>query len=116
MSLEPGSTTLDSTESVRDLWTPWRVLINPQADFSQANFAVAAAIDGNPNDANTGWAVSPATGVTHWATFEAKEPFGKPGGTRVTVKLIHRYQNTFLPGRFRLSVTKLARQALPERH
>jgi hypothetical protein len=83
-------------------------LQNPKADFMQQGFDIARTIDGRA-DRNTGWAVSPATGVTHWATYEAKEPFGKPGGTRVTVKLIHRFQNTYLPGRFRLSVTTLKR-------
>ena len=45
-------------------------LANALADFSQASFEVAKAIDGSPNDPDSGWAVSPATGVIHWATFE----------------------------------------------
>ena len=85
-------------------------LQNPQADFSQEGFNVNLAVDGNL-DPNQGWAVSPATGVTHWATFETKEPAGKgkPGGTVLTFTLTHRFNTTYLPGRFRLSVTRLAR-------
>ena len=56
----------------------------PLADFAQANFEVAKAIDGNSADPVGGWAVSPATGVVHWATFETKEPVGKAGGTVLT--------------------------------
>jgi hypothetical protein len=48
--------------------------------------------------------------VAHWATFETKEPVGKPGGTRITIKLHHRFNMPqFLIGRFRLSVTRVPR-------
>ena len=40
------------------------------ADFSQAGFEIAKAIDGVRNNPGNGWAVAPATGTTHWATFE----------------------------------------------
>lgn len=82
-------------------------LQNPLADFSQDGFEVAKAADGNSNDAAGGWAVSPATGVIHWATFETKEAVGKPGGTVLTFKLHHKYAgNVYQLGRFRLSVTR----------
>ena len=55
-------------------------LQNALADFSQANFDVAKAIDGNANDQGNGWAVSPATGMTHWATFETAQPSAAPAG------------------------------------
>ena len=82
-------------------------LQNPLADFSQDGFEVARAADGNSNDAAGGWAVSPVTGVIHWATFETKEAVGTPGGTVLTFKLHHKYAgNVYQLGRFRLSVTR----------
>ncbi|MFO0908575.1 MAG: DUF1549 domain-containing protein [Isosphaeraceae bacterium] len=83
-------------------------LQNAKADFNQQGFDIAQTIDGRPNP-QRGWAVSPATGVTHWATFEAKEPVGKPGGTILTVKMFHRFNANYLPGRFRVSLTRLPR-------
>ena len=85
------------------------MLQNPLADFSQATFDVKNAVDGQPNPGK-GWAVSPATGVTHWATFETKEAVGAAGGTVLTVTLHHKFNSPgYLPGRFRVSVTTLAR-------
>jgi WD40 repeat protein len=93
-------------------------LQNALADFTQANFDVKSAIDGR-RDAQKGWAVSPATGVTHWATFETKEAVGASGGTVLTFTLHHRFGKGFMPGRFRISVTKIARPVglgLPEEY
>lgn len=85
-------------------------LENPLADFSQEGFPVANAIDGDATNQGTGWAVSPATGVVHWASFEAAEPIGAEGGTVVTIKLNHYFnQPPFTLGRFRLSVTRVAK-------
>jgi WD40 repeat protein len=81
-------------------------LANALADFSQASFEVAKAIDGSPEDPANGWAVSPATGVIHWATFETTAPLGGTGGTVLTVKMHHRYSEAWTLGRFRLSVTR----------
>jgi mono/diheme cytochrome c family protein len=81
------------------------VLQNAKADFSQATFEVAKAINGTP-DNNTGWAVSPATGVTHWATFETKEPLGYDGGTVLTITMKHTFNSPdYMLARFRISVT-----------
>jgi WD40 repeat protein/mono/diheme cytochrome c family protein len=80
-------------------------LQNARADFSQQNFEVAKAINGAP-DNGTGWAVSPATGVTHWATFETKEPLGFEGGTVLTITMKHTFNTAdFMLARFRISVT-----------
>ena len=57
-------------------------LQNPLASFSQEGFSAAAAIDGNAKNPASGWAIHPALGVTHWATFEASEPVGRPVGPR----------------------------------
>jgi WD40 repeat protein len=85
-------------------------LETPLADFNQANFEVAKAIDGNPNDLGGGWAISPSTGVVHWATFETKDPIGKPGGTILTFQFHHKFVgNVYSIGRFRLSLTRVAR-------
>jgi WD40 repeat protein/mono/diheme cytochrome c family protein len=82
----------------------------PLADFSQEGFGVDLAVDGDLTNQGTGWAVSPTTGTTHWATFETKEPVGKAGGTRITIKLHHRFNAPqYLLGRFRLSVTRVPR-------
>ena len=79
------------------------------ADFTQDNFDVAKAIDGSSADPASGWAVSPATGVTHWATFETTEPIGGPGGTVLTFKLHHKFGDAWTLGRFRLSATRGAK-------
>jgi hypothetical protein len=84
-------------------------LQNPLADFSQENFPIAKAIDGNRDDPGSGWAVSPATGQIHWATFETKEAVGHQGGTVLTIHLRQMYQNIYMLGRFRLSVTRVPR-------
>ena len=81
-------------------------LEKPLADFSQANFEVAKAVDGETRDPSSGWAVAPATGVVHWATFETATPVGKPGGSLLSFRLHHRYNNEWTLGRFRLSITR----------
>jgi hypothetical protein len=81
-------------------------LTNALTDFSQENLQIAKVIDGNSDDPGNGWAVHPATGVTHWATFETTEPIGATGGTTLTIKLHHKFSNEWTLGRFRLSVTR----------
>ena len=83
-------------------------LVTPMADFNQQNYEIARAVDGDTNNQGTGWAISPATGVVHWATFEAEQPIGAEGGTVLTFKLHQRFNgNKHTIGRFRLSVTTL---------
>jgi hypothetical protein len=81
-------------------------LIGALADFSQDNLEVAKAIDGSLNDPGNGWAIAPASGQIHWATFETAEPVGGAGGTLLTFKMHHRFGNAWTLGRFRLSVTR----------
>ena len=93
-------------------------LVVPLADFSQATFEIAKAIDGRP-EKTKGWAVSPAYGVTHWATFETKEPIGAAGGTALSFALHHQFGKGFMPGHFRISVTTLPKPVglgLPENY
>jgi hypothetical protein len=78
-------------------------LQNAQADFSQASYAVAGAIDGNPT---TGWAISPAMGKPHQAYFELKSPLTHPAVTELTIMMLQQYAGKeHNIGRFRLSVT-----------
>jgi hypothetical protein len=85
-------------------------LQTPLADFSQEGYDVSQAIDGDTTNQGTGWAVSPTTGIPHWATFETKEPLGKAGKTILTIKLHHRFNAPqFTLGKFRLSITRVSR-------
>ncbi len=84
-----------------------------EADFSQATFPIANAID---DKANTGWAVSGHEKAANYAaafTFAAPIPGGP--GTKVVVKMQHQSQ---FPqhniGRFRLSLTTAAKPSLSE--
>ncbi len=87
------------------------------ADFSQASFDVKNLIDGKTNPGK-GWAVSPFTSQTHWATFETKEAVGGAGGSVLTVTMHHKFNSPgYLAGRFRISVTTLPKPvglSLPE--
>jgi WD40 repeat protein len=92
-------------------------LEKPTSDFNQENLDIAKAVDGSTNDPGNGWAVAPATGVTHWATFETHEPIGSAGGSVLTFKLHHKFADQWTLGRFRLSVTKSSKPvglSLPE--
>ncbi|WP_373652508.1 PSD1 and planctomycete cytochrome C domain-containing protein [Schlesneria sp. DSM 10557] len=77
-------------------------LVSAKATFEQNGLPVAAAIDGDPASA---WAVDPEFGKGHAAVFIAKEPFGFPEGTRVTVTLKYNTNVHHSIGRPRLSVS-----------
>gem|GEM_PF-1823473 len=78
-------------------------LQNASADFSQASFDVAAAIDGNPA---TGWAVDPQTGKDHTAVFETQNDVSIPGGAILSFSFDQQYADgKHQLGKFRLSVT-----------
>jgi hypothetical protein len=88
-------------------------LHQPKASFEQDNFGIGAAIDNNPNSGSTGWAVSPAVGLTHWATFETKEPLGYEGGTRLRFELHQNFNSKeHAIGRFRISLTTSGKPGL----
>lgn len=81
-------------------------LQNAMAAFSQGNYDVATAIDGQRPGTNNGWALAGQTGQSHNATFEAKEAFGHDGGTTLLFTLDQQYNGrNHTIGRFRLSVT-----------
>lgn len=81
-------------------------LQKPLADFSQDNYGVGTAIDGKTPGQNNGWAISPKTGVTHWATFQIAEDSRLDEPSVLTFKLVQRYTDKMHSiGRFRISVT-----------
>jgi hypothetical protein len=91
-------------------------LENPSADFSQDNWHVGGAIDGNDQ---TGWAVMPQLGKAHEALFETKADAGYEGGSLLTITISQQYPDgKHLLGKFRLSVTDgsrpLTRPKLPD--
>ena len=75
------------------------------ADFGQSGYAVAGAIDGNPQ---SGWAISPQFGKDHWAVFEFKEPIVVDGGARLSLVLDHQFDDMHTVGKFRVAVTSSA--------
>jgi hypothetical protein len=79
-------------------------LQSARADFSQEGFPVTSTIDGN---SETGWAILPQAGLSHWALFDATSPVGGNGGTILTFMLDHQspQEEKNLIGRFRISVT-----------
>jgi mono/diheme cytochrome c family protein len=79
-------------------------LASARVDHSQKGFAPELALNDNPAD---GWAVAPQFGQRHVAVFEAKEPFGMEGGTRLAITLDQAYAKAAPHniGCFRLSVS-----------
>ena len=81
-------------------------LQNPSADFSQKNWPIAAAIDGDPQ---TGWAIIPETNQPHVAVFETKETLNFAPGTKLNFTLDQQYGTEHTIGHFRLSATSSPR-------
>ncbi len=78
-------------------------LRNASADFSQVDYNVRGALDGN---STTGWAVWPKLNKDHVAVFDTAEEVGDGQATRLTVQLSHQWSGEkYLLGRFRLSFT-----------
>ena len=83
------------------------------ADYSQANYEIAKAIDGTVANSN-GWAVDgPTRKENATAMFIAAEPFGFEGGTELRFRLRHEAGfSTHGVGRPRLSITSDALDTL----
>jgi hypothetical protein len=77
-------------------------LQNATTDFSQGDFAVEGAIDGNPK---TGWAIGDQKGKTHQAVFETISPTGFTGGTWLEIRLRQEHGGQHTIGKFRISAT-----------
>jgi hypothetical protein len=81
-------------------------LVDAQADFSQENYDVSTAVDGQNGDNNNGWAISPEAGKPHHAVFAFKDPIQSEFGAKLKLSLMQNYSgNNFSLGRFRISVT-----------
>lgn len=89
-------------------------LTSARADFGQADYGAAAAIDGNPA---TGWAIMPQAGKQHEAIFAFQEPLAG-GPLTLSIALDQQYPGKdHNLGRFRLSVTSTPmpnREGIPE--
>ncbi|CAN5349479.1 PSD1 and planctomycete cytochrome C domain-containing protein [soil metagenome] len=87
-----------------------------EADFSEAGWGIARAIDGDPA---TSWGIYPAVGQPHRAIFTFAKPMGFKGGTELTIELDQKLGGSHLFGRFRLALStekeplKAVNQLLP---
>ncbi|MHA3775680.1 PSD1 and planctomycete cytochrome C domain-containing protein [Verrucomicrobiota bacterium sgz303538] len=91
--------------SIADKSKTQRIRLNSaDADYSQENYDITKAIDGNPR---TGWAVD--GNVKHEqriAWFAAAEPFGYEGGTELRVRMhFESMSNAHVIGRARFAIT-----------
>jgi hypothetical protein len=76
-------------------------LTSPKADFSQPNYDIAAAIDGNPG---TGWAIDDGSGSLNknrTATFQLAAPLA--AGTKKLSITIEQNEGNHALGKFRIS-------------
>lgn len=73
-----------------------------RADFSQQNWDVAGAIDGDPK---SGWAIAPAFGKPHWALFVLETPLVNKTDAPLIVQLQQNYGQGRTIGCFRISAT-----------
>lgn len=86
------------TELTLEYWdknTPNQVLTaalkNAKASFSQDNFDVSQAIDGNATDSRNGWAIAPQLGKDHFATFELTEAVEFTPDHRLRIRMSFQY-------------------------
>ncbi len=88
------------------------VLGEATADFSQANWDVAGAVDGDPK---TGWAISPQFGKPHWAIFRLRQPLDANSGVTLKITLDQHFGNGRTLGCFRLSAVSgdLSAETIP---
>lgn len=71
-----------------------------EADFSQADYPVSAAIDGKPT---TGWAIAPQMGKNHVATFYLNKTLLLDGPRHIRVRITQQHGGQHSLGRFRLT-------------
>ncbi len=77
-------------------------LLGAVAGFSQQNWDVTGAVDGDPK---SGWGINPQFHQPHWATFKTAEPVDC-GGAPVTFEIEHNYGGARSIGRLRFSALK----------
>jgi hypothetical protein len=81
-------------------------LADARADFSQADYAVAQAIDGKVQSGQNGWAIGGAPGIQrHTATFKPEQPLTSTNGVTLRFVLKQQFGEQFLIGKFRLYAT-----------
>jgi hypothetical protein len=78
------------------------VLQNPIADFDQDGWAVAMAVDGNPN---TAWGIHPAVGQDHQAVIEFSTPVELTSDEQLRIELHQIHGGGHLIGRLRIDTT-----------
>lgn len=88
------------------------VLVDPRADFNQADWTVAHSVDG---DDKTAWGIHPQVGKAHQALYGLKEPLKVGPESRLVVTLRQVHGGGHLIGRARLSAsgTSLSKELLP---
>ncbi len=90
-----------SCDLLTDKETVSLTLQDPTADFSQANWPVAASIDG---DRKTGWAISPQFGQPHWASYALSEPIKMEPSHRLRITLAQYFGRGRIIGKPRISI------------
>jgi hypothetical protein len=95
---------LAAPASAPDQFVPVKIA-QATADFTQAGFEIQQAINGATQDQG-GWAVAPAGGTVHWATFQFDGSAGDASGVILQVRL-HQYHDAkdHRLARLRISVT-----------
>ena len=78
------------------------------ADFSQAGWEIAKAIDGK---ADTAWGIHPQEGRSHQAVFVFDKPLNHTAGTLLTVRLEQSHGRQHVIGRLRISTATAANVA-----
>lgn len=84
------------------------------ADFSQLNFDVSKAVDGDPK---TAWAIAPQFFKSHWAEFQTESPIEITGTQKIKATLVMNYGGGRVIGRVRLLArtgTRPADTVVPE--
>ena len=76
-----------------------------QATFSQKNYEVAKAVDGNPGGPNAGWAIAPEVGRNQTAIFQIGKSASNQKGSILRFTLKQPFDEVHTLGKFRLSVT-----------
>ena len=72
------------------------------ADFNQADWGIARAIDG---DDKTAWGIHPSEGQSHYAVFELAEPVRPKPGDKLELLLRQLHGNGHVIGAFNLALT-----------
>ena len=78
-------------------------LVEPEADYSQPQYPVANAIDGDDSTTQSGWAIHKEFHKPHWASFLTAQPVQLNEGDRLRVTLIQNHGEGRTLGRIRLS-------------